>query len=131
MSAGDREFHPRSYDPTSPVRISEREVISVEGRMLLPTGRSYKRIRKEVPVEIESADPSKSKGKGISENISPRGIRVAAEQVWRPGDNVIVHFWLAGEPMHARVVYCQKLENEKFAIGMELVESQEPQKQSS
>jgi hypothetical protein len=90
--------------------------------MALPTGRSHRRIEKEVVVELARPGPSQQKEKGFAQNMSPHGMRVATEHVWRPGDTVLLRSPETGVHTQARVVYCQRLQNEKFAIGLELLE---------
>jgi len=48
-------------------------------------------------------------------------MRVATEHVWRPGDSVQLSSLESGFRTQARVVYCQRVENNKFAVGLELL----------
>ena len=48
-------------------------------------------------------------------------MRVATEHVWRPGDSVQLSSPESGFRTQARVVYCQRVENNKFAVGLELL----------
>jgi hypothetical protein len=89
--------------------------------MAVPTGRFDKRIPKAVVVELALSDAWERKEAAIAENVSARGMRVATEHVWRPGDRVLLSSPESGFQTQARVVYCQRLENNKFAIGLELV----------
>jgi len=57
--------------------------------MSLSTGRSDRRILKDVPVELARPDASQLSETAIAENVSARGMRVATEHVWRPGDPVL------------------------------------------
>ena len=89
--------------------------------MGVPTGRSDKRIPKEVVVELALSDASQLKEAAIAQNVSARGMRVATEHVWRPGDKVLLSSPQSGSRTQARVVYCQRVENNKFAVGLELL----------
>jgi len=40
---------------------------------------------------------------------------------WRPGDSVQLSSPESGFRMQASVVYCQRVENNKFAVGLELL----------
>jgi len=80
--------------------------------MVMPTGRSDKRITKEVAVDI--ARP---------QNVSARGMRVATEDVWLPGEPVLLSSPESGFRTQARVVYCKRMENKRFAVGLELLAS--------
>jgi hypothetical protein len=89
--------------------------------MAVPTGRRDKRIPKEVMVELTLPDASQRKEAAIAQNVSARGMRVATEQVWRPGDSVLLRSPEIDFRTQARVVYCQRLENNKFAVGLEFL----------
>jgi len=89
--------------------------------MAMPTGRCNKRIKRELEVELVRPDSSEIKEKAIAENVSVRGMRVATEHIWRAGDRVVVTSPEPGSPTLARVVYCQRMENNKFAVGLELL----------
>ena len=89
--------------------------------MSLPTGRSDRRITKEVAVELARLDASLRRETAIAQNVSARGMRVATEHVWLPGDHVLLSSPESGVRTQARVVYCQRMENNRFAIGLELL----------
>jgi hypothetical protein len=88
--------------------------------MSLPTGRSDRRIRKEVAVELARPDASQPRELAIAQNVSTRGMRVATEHVWLPGDAVLLSSPESCVRTQARVVYCQRMENNRFAVGLEL-----------
>lgn len=90
--------------------------------MAVPGGRSQKRVRKEVVVELTLPGPSQHKETALAQNVSSRGIRVATDHSWRPGDTILLSSPETGAHAEARVVYCQPLGNERFAIGLELVQ---------
>ena len=92
--------------------------------MAVPTGRTDKRIPKEVMVELALPGASEFKEAGITQNVSARGMRVATQHGWRPGDSVLLRSPESVFRTQARVVYCQRLENNKFAIGLELLAAQ-------
>lgn len=89
--------------------------------MAVPHGRSDKRVTKEVTVELVRPDDPRLKETAIAQNVSARGLRVATERVWRPGDRVLISSLESGLRTQARVVYCQRMKNNKFAVGLELV----------
>jgi hypothetical protein len=89
--------------------------------MAVPTGRSDTRIAKEVAVELARPDASQLRVTAIAQNVSARGMRIATEDVWLPGDPVLLSFPESGIRTQARVVYCQRMENNKFAVGLELL----------
>jgi hypothetical protein len=79
--------------------------------MSLPTGRSDRRITKAVAVELARPDASQPRETAIAQNVSTRGMRVATEHVWLPGDAVLLSFPESGVRTEARVVYFQRMEN--------------------
>ena len=88
--------------------------------MAVPTGRSDKRIAKGVAVELARLDHLQLKETAITQNVSARGVRVATEHLWRPGDRVLLSSPESTFHSQARVVYCQHVENNRFAVGLEL-----------
>jgi len=89
--------------------------------MSLPTGRSDRRIPIEVAAELARPDASQLEETAIAQNVSAHGMRVATEHVWRPGDSVLLGSPESGVRIRARVVYCQRIENNRFAVGLELL----------
>ena len=89
--------------------------------MSLPTGRSDRRIPKEVAVELARPDASQLREMAIAQNVSARGMRIATEDVWLPRHPVLLSFPESGIRTQARVVYCQRMENNRFAVGLELL----------
>jgi len=92
--------------------------------MAVPIGRSDKRIAKEVAVELARLDHLQLKETAITQNVSVRGMRVATEHLWRPGDRVLLSSPESTVHSRARVVYCQRMGNNRFAVGLELVAPQ-------
>jgi hypothetical protein len=89
--------------------------------MAMPTARSDKRITKEMAVELVRPHASQFKETAMAQNVSARGMRVATEQVWRPGDPMLLSSPESDFRTEARVVYCQRMENNGFAVGLELL----------
>ena len=84
-------------------------------------GRSRPRIAKRVVVELGRPDASQLREAAVAENISARGIRVATEHVWSVGSVVLLTSPELGIHTEARVVYCERVEKEKYAVGLELL----------
>jgi hypothetical protein len=55
-------------------------------------------------------DTSLLKERALTENVSSRGIRVATEHEWKPGDPVLLISMQDDLCCQARVVYCKPLE---------------------
>ncbi|MGB2901026.1 MAG: hypothetical protein WBB89_17335 [Candidatus Acidiferrum sp.] len=89
----------------------------------MPTGRSDRRITKEVAVELVRPGASQLREMAIAQNVSALGMRVATEDVWLPGEPVVLSSPESGFRAQARVVYCKHMENNRFAVGLKLLTS--------
>jgi PilZ domain-containing protein len=89
--------------------------------MAVLSGRTQKRIAKAVVVELTHSE-SQPREKAVAQNVSSHGMRVATEHVWPPGDKVLLRSGEVGISTQARVVYCQHLGHQRFAIGLEFFE---------
>ena len=89
--------------------------------MAAPIGRSDRRVKKEAVLELARADDPQLKETAIAQNVSARGMQIATEDVWLPGDAVLLSSPESGLRTHARVVYCQPMKNNRFAVGLELL----------
>lgn len=88
--------------------------------MPVPTGRFEKRIARAVTVEIRPEDEGIPKERTLTENVSPYGARVLMNREWRPGQHVFLIFPRKGVQTRAQIVYCQRLPESRFAVGLEL-----------
>lgn len=73
-----------------------------------------------VTVDISGLDIHAAAQQGITENVSARGARVVTAKPWQPNERVTVRSLLGSLRSRARVVYCQPLPKNSFAIGLEL-----------
>jgi hypothetical protein len=89
--------------------------------MQVPTGRYEKRTARAVTVELVRLDESRLNDRAVTENVSPRGVRVVTELLCAPGKRVLVTAPAEGVKSLARVAYCQRLGSTKFAVGLQLV----------
>ena len=91
------------------------------GRMFLPTGRVEHRIAKIEVVELLHVGESPvAKVEAITENVSPQGARVITDSICARGTLVRLDAPAEHLQLPARVVYCQRLEERKFAVGLQL-----------
>ena len=86
--------------------------------------RSNTRIPKKLLVDLVRTNGSQIKETALAQNVSEGGARVATEKIWRPGERVLLSAHETGVPAPARVVYCQRLENGNFAVGLELLRAE-------
>jgi hypothetical protein len=77
-------------------------------------------MQKEVVVELARPGAPKPLDTTVAENISEGGMRVVSKHVWRPGDVALLVSPTADLLTQARVVYCERLENKGFAVGLQL-----------
>jgi hypothetical protein len=73
-----------------------------------------------VTVDLSGLDVHTAAQQGITENVSARGARVVTSKPWHPNDHVTVRSLLGNLRSRARVVYCQPLGQDSFAVGLEL-----------
>ena len=83
-----------------------------------------KRIQKRTPatmsLQITSAKQPFITELAFSENVSLHGVRVVTEREWKPGERVIVKSFHGTIQSVARVIYCNRLEETRYAVGLEL-----------
>ncbi len=89
--------------------------------MHVPTGRYEKRNERAVTVEVLRLDESQLNVRTVTENVSPRGARIVTTWNCAPGKHLLVTVPEEGVKSLARVVYCQRVESTKFAVGLQLV----------
>ena len=100
-------------------------VVGASVILLRRLGRTERRIATQVVVELARPDAPWRRETATTQNVSPGGMRVVTEHVWRPGDLVLLGSPNIGLPPQARIVYCLRLDNKRFAIGLEFLEAVE------
>jgi hypothetical protein len=88
--------------------------------MYVPTGRRKSRITRAVTVELVRLDESQRKEEAVTENLSPQGARVVTEWMCQPGNHVLLTSPQEGVKALARVIYCERLDDTRFAVGLQL-----------
>ena len=83
------------------------------------SGRLEKRIPLAVPVEISSLLDQARTERTITENVSPLGIRILTERPRDLNDRLIISSLVGNLRSLARVVYCQRLPDGRFALGLQ------------
>ena len=94
--------------------------------MHVPTGRYEKRTTRAVTIEFlrldeSHLDESQLIKSAVTEDVSPRGARIVTDSNCAPGKHLLVSAPKEGVKSLARVVYCQRLESIKFAVGLQFV----------
>jgi PilZ domain-containing protein len=88
--------------------------------MCPPVGRIENRTPLAVAVKLSSSETSISEFT-TTVNVSLHGARVKARKSWIPNERVRVISLEGNLISQARVVYCQRLAGESFAVGLELL----------
>ena len=85
--------------------------------------RMEKRIPLTVRVDLCSLDVRHRAQEGLTENVSAHGARIVSSNPWKLDERL--NLWSL--PSHfrarARVVYCEPLDRNSFAIGLQLLAS--------
>lgn len=92
----------------------------------MSNGRSERRIARTVSVEVCPQDEPTRSERVLTKNVSAHGARVLMEQKLQPEQRVLVSSPREGVHSQARIVYCQRLAERRFAVGLELSGRVEP-----
>ena len=86
--------------------------------------RAEKRIPMEIPVLIDGHRLAPGSESTFTENVSARGARVVSTRRWEQHEKLIFASCTGDFRSSARVAYCQPLQGEGFAIGVEFLQPQ-------
>src|SRR3981189_2280944 len=88
----------------------------------MPTDRQriQKRTHASVALQISSAEQPFITELAFSENVSLHGVRVVTERAWKPGERVIVESYHGNIRSLATVIYCYRVAEARYAVGLEL-----------
>jgi hypothetical protein len=89
--------------------------------MPVRSGRLEKRIRLAVPVEISSLRDPNANERTTTENVCALGIRILTEHSRDLNERLMIRSLAGGLRTLARVVYCQRLPNGRFAVGLQFL----------
>jgi hypothetical protein len=76
-----------------------------------------------IRVDLCSLDVRRPVQEALTENVSVHGARVVARKPWKPNDRLDLRSLLSDFRARARVVYCQPLTSDSFALGLQLIAS--------
>jgi hypothetical protein len=82
--------------------------------------RGEDRMPIKVTVDLSSLDLRTPAQEGYTENVSPRGARVVTSRPWKPNERLHVRSLVGSLKSRARVVYCEPLGIDQYAIGLQL-----------
>lgn len=86
----------------------------------MSNGRSERRLARTVKVEVRPLAGPTLRETTLTENVSGRGARVLMRQRLRPRQEALLISLSDGAHAPAKVVYCQRLADNRFAVGLEL-----------
>src|SRR5437899_7656363 len=84
--------------------------------------RAEKRILMEIPVLIDGHREAPGSESTFTENVSARGARVVSVRRWEQGEPLLIASRTGEFRSSGRVAYCQPLQGDGFAIGVEFLE---------
>ncbi|HEY2352271.1 MAG TPA: PilZ domain-containing protein [Candidatus Acidoferrum sp.] len=85
--------------------------------------RTEQRIPMEIPVILDGHRKLPGTESTFTENVSARGARVVSVRRWEQGENLMFASRTGEFRSSARVAYCQPLQGEGFAVGVEFLEA--------
>ena len=77
------------------------------------------RIPTRVGLELSGPDEPLIYEITFTENVSRHGARVVTKRRWSPNDSVLVKLPQEFLPSRARITYCQPLQGDEFAMGLQ------------
>ena len=84
--------------------------------------RVERRIPMEIPVILDGHRQMPGSESTFTENVSARGARVVSTRRWEQGEPLTFVSRTGEFRSSARVAYCQPLQGDGFAIGVEFLE---------
>ena len=88
-----------------------------------PFNRTERRIPMEIGVYLEGNRQVPGAESAFTENVSERGARVISVRRWEPDDRLMLSSRTGEFRSSARVAYCQPMQGDGFAIGVEFLET--------
>jgi hypothetical protein len=87
-----------------------------------PFNRAERRIPMEIGVYLEGNRQVPGAESTFTENVSERGARVVSSRRWEPNDRLTLTSRSGEFRSSARVAYCQPMQGDGFAVGVEFLE---------
>jgi hypothetical protein len=87
-----------------------------------PYNRAERRIPMEISVYLEGNRQAPGAESTFTENVSERGARVVSTRRWEPNDRLTIASRSGEFRSSARVAYCQPMQGDGFAVGVEFLE---------
>lgn len=87
-----------------------------------PYNRAERRIPMEIGVYLEGNRQAPGAESTFTENVSERGARVVSTRRWELNDRLTIASRSGEFRSSARVAYCQPMQGDGFAVGVEFLE---------
>jgi len=87
--------------------------------MPLRSGRLEKRIRLEIPVQISKPEDPSTTERTTTENMCSIGVRVLTRAARQLDERLMINSIAGDLRTLARVVYCQRLPDGRFGVGLQ------------
>ncbi len=83
------------------------------------SGRLEKRIRLVVPLHVSGLENPSTTERATTENVCSLGARVLTLRPKEPQERLMIRSSVGDLKALARVVYCQRLDDGRFGVGLE------------
>jgi hypothetical protein len=87
--------------------------------MTTRSGRLEKRTRLTVPVQISTLQDPAGRERTTTENVCSLGIRVLTHRSRELNERLLINSMEGDRQLLARVVYCQRLSDGRFGVGLQ------------
>jgi PilZ domain len=91
--------------------------------MTIRSGRLEKRARLTVPLQISSLQDPSAGERTTTENVSSSGVRVLTYRSRNANERLLIKGVKGDLQILARVVYCQRLSDGRFGVGVQFQEA--------
>jgi len=107
------------FRPDQPGATIPKEVWKVGPQMALRSGRLERRTPLAIPVKISSLKEPSAGERSTTENVCSLGLRVLVRQARERNERLLIKSADGELRADARVVYCERLGEGRFALGLE------------
>jgi hypothetical protein len=90
------------------------------------SGRTESRLPIAVVVRLSGRKGAEEDEKTCTDNLSAHGVRVKSTRAWHPGEKAEITPLNEESPLSGEVVYCQKLDETRFWVGLKFPQSKIP-----
>jgi hypothetical protein len=89
-------------------------------------GRREKRLPIIIVVRLSPGrhSPTNDDERTYTDNVSAHGARVYSKYIWKHGEQAQVTPWDEESPMRGQVVYCQRIDGDRYCIGLKFQDRQ-------